>query len=91
MGIAPERIYLEDASGSTYENMAFSAALIRENGLDTRVVLATDNFHQYRSQFFARRAGLEPLSIGNPSYPLLGPGYWAREIPAILAAWLRGY
>ena len=91
LGIAPERIYLEERSRSTRENLDFSADVIRENGLNTRVALSTDNFHQYRSQFFARRAGLEPLSIGNPSYPLLGPGYWAREIPAILAAWLRGY
>ena len=91
LGIAPERIYLEERSRSTRENLLFSAEVIRKNSLDTQVALATDNFHQYRSQFFARRAGLEPLSIGNPSYPLLGPGYWAREIPAILAAWLRGY
>ncbi|MBE6990863.1 MAG: YdcF family protein [Ruminococcaceae bacterium] len=91
MGIAPERIYLEDASGSTYENMAFSAALIRENGLDTRVVLATDNFHQYRSQFFARQAGLTPCASGCAAYLPMVPGYWAREVAGVAAAWIRGY
>lgn len=91
MGIDPSRIYPEERSGSTRENLAFSAAVIAENGLDTRVVLATDNFHQYRGQFFARREGLTPLSIGNSSYWPLAPGYWAREIVGVLAAWIRGY
>ena len=91
MGIAPERIYLEEASESTRENLAFSAALIAQNGLDSRVGLATDNFHQYRSQFFTRKEGLDPLSIGNPSYWALGPGYWAREVVGVMAAWIRGY
>ena len=91
LGIDPARIYLEESSGSTRENLAYSAEVIAENHLDTCVALATDNFHQYRSQYFARIEGLTPLSIGNPSYWVLGPGYWAREIPAILAAWIRGY
>lgn len=91
MGIAPERIYLEETSGSTYENLTFSAAVIADNGLDTYVALATDNFHEYRGQFFARRAGLTPCSLGRPSYWVLGPGYWAREILGVLAAWVRGY
>ena len=59
--------------------------------MDSRVALATDNFHQYRSQFFARKEGLDPLSIGNPSYWALGPGYWAREVVGVMAAWIRGY
>ncbi len=91
MGIDPERIYLEDRSGSTRENLDFSAAVIAANGLDTRVAIATDNFHEYRGQYFARRAGLTPCSVGCPSYWPLAPGYWAREIVGVLAAWIRGY
>ena len=91
MGVDPARIYLEDRSGSTYENLTFSASVIAENGLDPRVALATDNFHQYRGQFFARRAGLDPCSVGCPSYWPLAPGYWAREVVGVLAAWVRGY
>ena len=91
MGIDPGRIYMEDASGSTAENLSFSAAVIAEQGLDPRVALATDNFHQYRGQFFARRAGLTPYSVGCSSYLPLAPGYWAREMIAIPVAWMRGY
>ena len=91
LGIDPRRIYTEERSGSTRENLAFSAEVIAKNGLDPCVALATDNFHQYRSQFYARKAGLDPVSIGNSSYWVVSPGYWAREIPAILVAWIRGY
>ena len=91
MGIDAQRIYLEDRSGSTYENLTFSAAVIAENGLDTRVALATDTFHQFRGQLFARQAGLEPLALGCAAYLPLESGYWAREMVAILAAWVRGY
>lgn len=91
MGIAPERIYLEESSGSTRENLAFSAGVIAENGLDTRVAICTDNFHQYRAGYFAKMEGLEPLSVGNPSFWVVGPGYWAREVVGVLAAWIRGY
>lgn len=91
MGISPDRIYLEEQSRSTRENLLFSAAIIAENHLDSRVALATDYYHQYRGQFFARQAGLTPFSSGCVSYWALEPGYWAREIVGVLAAWIRGY
>lgn len=86
MGIDPARIYTEEASFDTWENLFFAAAIIEEHGLDTRVVLASDNFHQLRSQLYARKAGLEPRSAGCASPPLLMPGYACREVLGILAA-----
>ena len=90
-GIAPERIYLEERSGSTAENLAFSADVIAESGLSPQVAIASDNFHQLRAAFFARRNGLEPAALGCVSVWYLGPGYWAREAVGVLAALVRGY
>ena len=90
-GIAPERIYVEDQSESTAENLAFSARVIRENGLPTDIAVASDNFHQLRAAIYARKNGLQAQSLGCRSYWLLSAGYWAREVPAIAAALLRGY
>lgn len=90
-GIEESRIYVEDQSVNTAQNMAFSAAVIEEKGLPTTVAVVSDNFHQLRAALFARRVGLEPLSLGCSSHPLLGPGYWAREVAALAAAYLRGY
>lgn len=91
MGIDPSRIYREDQSGTTAENLAFSAAVIAENGLDPRVVIASDTFHQYRCAYYARRAGLSPSAVCAAPYLPLAPSYWTREMVAILAAWIRGY
>ena len=87
MGIAPERIYAEEKSFDTRENLLFAAEIIRENGLSDRVVIASDNFHQYRGQLFARQAGLEAQSAGCFSPWFLGAGYACREVVGILATW----
>ena len=87
MGIAPERIYAEEKSFDTRENLQFAAAIIRDNGLDTHVAIASDNFHQYRGQLFARQAGLTAQSAGCFSPWFLGPGYACREVVGILATW----
>ena len=88
MGIAPERIYAEERSFDTRENLLFAAEIIRENGLSDRVVIASDNFHQYRGQLFARQAGLEAQSAGCFSPWFLGAGYACREVVGILATWV---
>ena len=82
--IAPERILLEDQSASTEENLAFSAALLREKGLSTDVAIASDNFHQLRAAIWAQRSGLTPQSAGCASPWFLTAGYWARETAALL-------
>ena len=86
MGIAPERIYAEEKSFDTRENLQFAAAIIREHGLDTHVAIASDNFHQLRGQLFARQAGLDSKSAGCFSPWFLGAGYACREVVGVLAA-----
>lgn len=83
-GISPDRIYLENSSRSTEENLMLSAEVIRENGLSTQVAIASDNFHQLRAAAWARRAGLDPWSIGCTTWWPLAPGYWAREAAAVV-------
>ena len=57
---------------------------IREQGLNSRVAIASDNFHQLRASVWARRCGLEAESLGCASWWPLGPGYWAREAVAVV-------
>ena len=76
---------------NTAENMAFSAAIIDEHGLSTTVAVVSDRFHQLRASIFAHRAGLDARSVGCTSAWYLGGGYWAREVLALAAAFIRGY
>ena len=90
MGIDPGRIYMEDRSRSTEENLAFSARLIAERGLPTAVAVASDNFHQLRAAIWAQRSGLTPYSDGCASPWFLTAGYWARETAALLYMLVTG-
>lgn len=84
MGIDQARIRTEERSQSTEENLAFSAAVIREEGLPTAVVIASDNFHQLRAAIWAEREGLTPYAAGCASPWFLTASYWAREAAALL-------
>lgn len=91
LGIDEGRIYKEDRSVNTAENLAFSAAIIEKEGLSTTVAVVSDRFHQLRASIFAHRAGLDARSVGCASAWYLGGGYWAREVLALAAAFIRGY
>ena len=91
-GIDDSRLYLEDRSTNTYENIANSRKIIEEEGLNTTVVIATQEFHQYRGQTFARKAGFRdvgPLTCRSPLHLL--PSYWIREFAAVCRMWVLGY
>lgn len=79
-GIAPERLYMEERATSTCENMVFSQEVIRQNGLNPQVAIATQEFHQYRAQQYAKQAGMSDVGAvtARSRLDLLG-GYWMRD------------
>ncbi len=78
-GIDSSRIFTEDKSEDTYQNINFSKEILRENSLGNNVVIITDSFHQFRASLIAKDAGLntDTVSADTPSYLL--PTYWVRE------------
>lgn len=85
MGIDPSRIFPEEYAFDTRENLQFSAEIIAREGLDTRVVIVSDNFHLLRGRLFARQCGLSAKSYGCVSPWYLGAGYWCREVAGVPA------
>lgn len=90
-GIEPERILCEEKATSTYENIIFSQQLLRQNGLPERVVIVTQEFHQYRAQQFAEDAGFDQVGAVTAHTPwyLLG-SYWVRDFAGICYKTLFG-
>ena len=79
-GIAPERIFMEDKSTTTKENLAFSKKLIAEKGLPQKVTLVTDGFHQLRAEMLAEKEGIDsPYNISGYTAFNVTPTYWVRE------------
>lgn len=87
-GIAPERIFMEDQSTSTAENMAFSKKWIDP---DDSVGLVTNNFHVFRSVKIAEKAGYTNVSGLAAEYtgPTL-PHYMVREAICLIVEFVRG-
>lgn len=86
-GVSPERIYKEEKSTSTRENLAFSKEIIEENQLGTRIVIATNEFHEYRAGRIARSLGLTAASQPGITDWWLFPTYYVRELYGILYEW----
>jgi uncharacterized SAM-binding protein YcdF (DUF218 family) len=58
--VLDNHIYVEDQATNTRENMAYAAAIMREHGWQTALIV-TDYFHMKRSVLLARDFGIVPL------------------------------
>lgn len=83
LGVDPQRIYTEEASRNTKENMAFSAQVMQQNQLEGQVVIVTDPFHQLRASLYANQAGFESVSLPSKTPWGVAPCYWVREFFAL--------
>ena len=84
-GIAEERIYMEDRSTSTDENIKFSKKIMEDNGLGDSIAIATNEFHEYRAGKLADKYGLRHGAVSAKTAWWLFPTYYVREMYAILA------
>lgn len=88
LGIDSKRIYMEDKSVNTVENIDFSKRIIEENGLSPDTAIVTDIFHEYRASLIVKDAGLGYGSVpANVSWYLL-PTFYVRELIAITATFV---
>ena len=88
LGMAPEKILLEDRSLNTTENAVFSAEILKARGL-FRPVLVTSAFHMARSVEEFKQAGVvaTPYPVG---YYVPRGSYWNSTSWVPSASALRG-
>lgn len=83
-GIDESRLYLEERSTSTAENLAFSRELMEREGLSLSVALVTQEFHQCRAQAFAKKQGFTQVgAITAHTQWELFPSYWIRDFAGL--------
>ena len=85
-GISPDRIWQEDKSTSTRENIRFSLALIQEKTGETprQAAVISNEFHLYRASFFAQEEGLDMVGVpARTTWFSLRANYFLREIVAV--------
>ena len=85
-GITSERIWLEEKSTSTRENLMFSLDLV-ENKTGSRpekIGMVSSEFHLYRASLFAKECGAVSYDIpAKTSNPIYFMNYYLREIVGV--------
>ncbi len=81
-GIEESRIFPEECSTTTEENLEFSARFIEDKNLPVGIV--TNNFHAYRACCYARRLGYgAPRAVPAGCHPVFFVHYMVREFFAL--------
>ncbi len=83
-GIEEERIYTEDRSASTRENLSFSKEVIKAHGLPEEIVIVTNFFHSCRAGMIAAKQGYEYRSLPAGTTWFMIPVSVMREVLGIV-------
>lgn len=83
-GIDKNRLYLEDKSTSTQENIEFTEKLIEKEGLIPEITIITNEFHQYRAKEIASKNQIESYSVSGKTMLPLFPTFFVREMGGVL-------
>ncbi len=84
MGISPERIYKEDRSTTTRENLLFSKEILEKEKLGDTIVIVTNSWHELRASMIASNLDIPCGTEGAPTVPWRLPSHYIRELFGIM-------
>ena len=87
-GIDASRIYKEEKSTDTDENIRFSKEIIEQNNLHEDIAIITSEYHTYRAGIIADKYELNYGAAPGKTAIWLLPTFYVRELYAILAEWI---
>lgn len=87
-GIEPERLYKEEQSTTTRENLFYSKQLMEEEGLNTSIAIVTSEYHEYRAGLLAKEFGITYGAVPGKTAIWLFPTCYVRELYGILREWI---
>lgn len=84
-GIDPKRVYLEDKSTNTYENLTFSKKIIEQNKLSDNIAVVSSDYHLKRATMLCKKAGFNNVKrISAPSTYFDKPTFYLRELLGVV-------
>ena len=87
-GIASERLYKEEASTTTRENLLYSKQMIEKLGLNPSIAIVTSEYHEYRAGMIADKLDIPYAAVPGKTAIWLFPTYYVRELYGILYEWV---
>lgn len=88
-GIDENRIFMENRSETTRQNLEYSMKVIVENGLNPSCAICSNEFHLYRALMLGESIGMKCCAVKAPTAWWLLPTFYVRELYAILYHSLR--
>ena len=93
MGIEPARLFMEEHSASTIENLCFSLELLKNQTgeVPEKIAIVSSEYHLFRASLFAKELGLPSVGIpAHTSWLALRINYYLREIVAVWKYYILG-
>ncbi len=87
-GISADRLYIEDKSVSTRENLMFSGKIIEAENLNSDIAVVTNEFHVYRASMAADDLGMNSYAVPAKTTWKLFPTYYFRELFGVMYEWV---
>lgn len=87
-GIDASRLYKEELSSTTRENLLFSGQLIEKEGLNPVIAIVTSEYHMYRAGMIADGLDIAWAAVPGKTAIWLFPTYYVRELYGILYEWI---
>lgn len=89
-GIDPARLYREDRSRSTKENLLYAKKVIEENHLEKKAAIASSEYHLWRARMLGRKLGMDCQCVSAHTPGWMVMVFWLREVLCVIAEVLRG-
>lgn len=88
-GVDKSRLFIENESTSTDENIEFCKKIIEKNRLSNSIAIATSEYHIRRALMICKRHGLSAKAVPSKTVNYTKPPFYAREVFGVLAMWLK--
>lgn len=79
-GIKENRLFIENKSTSTYENLKYSIEIINRNNLSNNIAIVTSEYHIKRSLMIAKEMNINAKAIPSKTANILRIPYFSREV-----------
>jgi len=86
-GVGSSKIYEENKSSNTYENLKFSKVISDKEGFKTAIIVSND-FHIFRSLMTARKLGISASGAPAPTVWYLVPSSNVKEILSVIKSFV---
>jgi len=81
--IEPERIFLEEASTNTFENLKNAKDILEDKGFSNEIIIVTGEYHMFRAKFLSERVGLHSYATASSTDYRIFLHSYLRELLAI--------